>query len=57
VDGVTARVCPTIYRGGLRRDFFKNLIFFNKYFNINRPTKYFASGSLFGRANSASATK
>jgi hypothetical protein len=36
---------------------FYNLIFFNKYFNINRPRKYFAPGGPFGRANPTGATK
>jgi hypothetical protein len=37
--------------------FFLILIIFNKYFNINSPRKYFASGSPFGRATPAGATK
>jgi hypothetical protein len=37
--------------------FLKILILFNKYFNINRPRKYFASGSPFGRASPADVTK
>jgi hypothetical protein len=40
---------PDASKALFRWENFYNLILFNKYFNINRSIKYFASGSPFGR--------
>jgi hypothetical protein len=61
VEEVAAHHRAGVIRDETRRNcvvgIFLILILFNKYFNINRPRKYFVSGSSFGRANPAGATK